>query len=94
MNVHANMITPETDIVGSTTYELKQKFADLTKEGQVQITLNLTNVSMIDSLGIGLLVATRNAVRQAEGEFVIINLSDDLTQLFSNMRILEFLNVS
>jgi anti-anti-sigma regulatory factor len=48
---------------------------------------------MIDSLGIGVLVATRNTIRQSDGEFQIINLSEDLTNLFSNMRILEFLNV-
>ena len=88
------VITPESDIVGNATHDLKKEFSELIKNGTVQIKLDLQKVSMIDSLGIGVLVATRNSVRQSDGEFAIVNLSEDLTQLFSNMRIIEFLNVS
>ncbi|MEA3286983.1 MAG: STAS domain-containing protein [Candidatus Marinimicrobia bacterium] len=87
-------ITPEADIVGNATYELKREFSELIKSGQLQIRLDLAKVTLIDSLGIGVLVATRNSVRQSDGEFSIINLSADLTQLFSNMGIIEFLNIS
>ncbi len=88
------VITPDSDIVGTATHDLKKEFSNIIKEGQVQIKLDLKNVTMIDSLGIGVLVATRNSLRQSDGEFSIINLSPDLTQLFSNMRIIEFLNIS
>ena len=88
------VITPDSDIVGNTTHELKRKFSDIIKNGQMVIQLDLQNVTMIDSLGIGVLVATRNSVRQSDGDLSIINLSEDLTQLFSNMRIIEFLNIS
>ena len=88
------VITPDSDIVGNATHDLKKEFSELIQNGKVQITLDLEKVSMIDSLGIGVLVATRNSVRQSDGEFCIVNLSKDLTQLFSNMRIIEFLNVS
>ncbi len=87
-------ITPDKDIVGKATHDLKKEFSELIKKGQLNIQLDLAQVTMIDSLGIGVLVATRNSIRQADGEFSIINLSSDLTQLFSNMRIIEFLNIS
>jgi len=88
------VITPKTDIVGNATHDLKKEFSKLIKNGQLYIKLDLAKVTMIDSLGIGVLVATRNSVRQSDGEFSIVNLSPDLTQLFSNMRIIEFLNIS
>ena len=94
MSTKPVVITPDSDIVGNATHELKKEFSALIKSGQLQIKLDLKDVTMIDSLGIGVLVATRNSVRQSDGEFSIVNLSPDLTQLFSNMRIIEFLNIS
>ncbi len=87
------VIAPKSDIVGNATYELKTEFSELLNRGELNIKLDLASVTMIDSLGIGVLVATRNSIRQSDGEFSIVNLSEDLTQLFSNMRIIEFLNV-
>lgn len=94
MSTKPIVITPDSDIVGNATYDLKKEFSKLINEGHLTIKLDLKNVTMIDSLGIGVLVATRNTVRQSDGEFGIVNLSSDLTQLFSNMRIIEFLNIS
>ncbi len=94
MSTKPIVITPESDIVGNATYELKKEFSKLIGSGQLQIKLDLQKVTMIDSLGIGVLVATRNSVRQSDGDFSIVNLSEDLTRLFSNMRIIEFLNIS
>ncbi|NQV30498.1 MAG: STAS domain-containing protein [Candidatus Marinimicrobia bacterium] len=94
MSTKPIVITPESDIVGNSSHELKKEFSTFIEAGKIKIKLDLHQVSMIDSLGIGVLVATRNALRQANGEFSIINLNEDLTELFSNMRIIEFLNVS
>ena len=87
-------VTPDSDIVGNYTSELKQKLANLIQNGQQKIVLDLKAVSMIDSLGVGVLVATRNSIQRSQGELQIINLSDDLKKLFSNMRIIDFLNIS
>ncbi len=94
MSTKPTTITPDSDIVGNATHDLKKEFSKLINSGKTQIKLDLKKVSMIDSLGIGVLVATRNSIRQSDGEFSIVNLSDDLTKLFANMRIIEFLNVS
>lgn len=86
-------ITPEQNIVGTVTHDLKREFSSLMKSDQLFIEVDLKNVTMIDSLGIGVLVATRNSLKEANGEFSIVNLSNDLTQLFANMKIIEFLNI-
>ena len=94
MSAMPTVIAPKSDIVGNATYELKKEFSHLLDSGELNVKLDLSSVSMIDSLGIGVLVATRNSIRQSDGEFSIVNLSEDLTQLFSNMRIIEFLNIN
>ncbi len=94
MSAMPTVIAPKSDIVGNATYELKREFSQLLDSGELNVKLDLASVSMIDSLGIGVLVATRNSIRQSDGEFSIVNLSEDLTQLFSNMRIIEFLNIN
>lgn len=86
-------ITPKQNIVGSVTHELKKEFSNHINQGQVRIRVDFRDVTMIDSLGIGVLVATRNTIKDTNGHFSIVNLSDDLTQLFSNMKIIEFLNI-
>jgi anti-anti-sigma factor len=93
MNANIITITPRQNIVGSVTHELKKELSDHISEGRLHLRVDLEEVTMIDSLGIGVLVATRNSVKDANGEFSIVNLSSNLTQLFSNMRILEFLNI-
>ena len=94
MSTKPIVITPESDIVGNSSHELKKELSVFIENGKIDIKLDLHKVRMIDSLGIGVLVATRNALRQANGGFCIVNLNEDLTELFSNMRIIEFLNVS
>ena len=94
MSTKPIVITPESDIVGNSSHELKKELSVFIENGKIDLKLDLHKVRIIDSLGIGVLVATRNALRQANGEFCIVNLNEDLTELFSNMRIIEFLNVS
>ena len=94
MSTTPTIVAPGSDIVGNATHDLKKDFSEIIGRGQLKIEVDLERVSMIDSLGIGVLVATRNSIRRANGEFSIINLSPDLTQLFANMRIIEFLNIN
>ena len=93
MSKNVITITPEQNIVGSVTHELKRDFSRHISNDELFIRVDLKNVTMIDSLGIGVLVATRNSLKEAQGDFSIVNLSNELTQLFANMKIIEFLNI-
>ena len=93
MSLETVIITPEQNIVGIATHDLKKTFSEHLRQDQVYIQVDLQHVTMIDSLGIGVLVATRNSLKESNGDFSIINLSPELTELFANMKIIEFLNI-
>lgn len=93
MSLEQVTVTPDQNIVGSLTHDLKQTFSTIMMRDAIHLQVDLQHVTMIDSLGIGVLVATRNRLKDSNNGFSIINLSPELTQLFSNMRIIEFLNI-
>ena len=94
MSTKPIVITPEANIVGGNTAALKNELSELINSGQLEITLDMKQVEMVDSLGIGILIAARNSLQRVSGKISIVNLSDNLTRLFSNMRIIDLLNVS
>ncbi len=58
-----------------------------------KLTLNFAGLDMIDSMGIGLVVSTHNALAERDAYFEIINLSADLYKLMKVMRLEEHLNI-
>jgi anti-sigma B factor antagonist len=61
--------------LGDETDALRQSIRDLLAQGQKKILLNLAHVDYIDSSGVGELVASFTAVRNAGGELKLMNLT-------------------
>jgi anti-sigma B factor antagonist len=81
-------IKPGIDIVASQCPALKKEFLEIIKSGEKKITIDLSGTEMIDSSGIGLLISIRNSlVSDSGGEIELINLTDDIEQLFKVMRL-------
>jgi anti-anti-sigma factor len=69
---------------------LKQELAD----GIQEILFDFKDTSILDSSGIGLLVAACNSLSRVKGTMRVINVSHDLMQLLQSMRLVKRLNVS
>ena len=79
---------PGIDIIASQCEALKQEFLEIINSGEKKIVIDLAETEMIDSSGIGLLISIRNSLaNNGGGEIELINLSDDLQQLFRVMRL-------
>lgn len=74
-------------IVASTTGELRKTLKKVLDEGTGGIVIDLINVEMIDSSGLGLLVATHNSLQKVDRNLELNNCNDDLKKLFNNMRL-------
>lgn len=81
------------NLVSETVEVLRGTLKKLLSEQLNLITLNFKSVEMIDSMGIGLMVSTHNTLTARGGELIIINLSPDLLELFSVMRLNEFFTI-
>lgn len=81
-------VIPGVDIVASHCEGLREELLSLINEGEKRIIIDLKDTEMIDSSGIGLLIATKNNLTDAGGgEVEIIHISDDIMQLFLIMRL-------
>lgn len=75
------------NIVASGVNELKEELAKLLKEGADQLTIDLEGVELIDSMGLGVLIATHNSLRKKGTFLVVIHACDNIRKLFQDMRL-------
>jgi anti-anti-sigma factor len=75
------------DLTAAAVPELRQMLKDLVTSGARDLIFDLSQVSMIDSSGIGLLVATHNSLSRLEGSLTVVNLSHDQLELLKAFRL-------
>jgi anti-sigma B factor antagonist len=71
-------------IIGSDSLELKSVIDDhiaSQAEGEVKILLNLAKVPMMDSSGLGVVVAAYTSVQRKKGRIALLNLGRSTRQL-------------
>ncbi len=87
-------ISPGQDIVSSMVPEFKQELNALVAEASTELRLDLTGVTMMDSVGIGMIIAAHNSMKKKGGKFVVCNISDDIMKLFRSMRLDQHLTLA
>jgi len=81
------IIKPAQNIVASMAQEFRKDLLSLVEEGSKDLIADLTGVTMIDSIGIGILVAAHNSLSKSGGQLTVINVSEDIYRLFKTMRL-------
>lgn len=84
---------PPGDIVASATAELRAAMKKLIDSGVRQLELDLTHVTMIDSAGLGLLIAAHNSLRKVAGEMTVVGASPEIVELLTTMRMTQHFRV-
>lgn len=87
-------VRPGRDIVASIADELRQTLRDVVSGGTKELIFDLSGVAMIDSVGIGLLIAAHNSLKKAGGRLIITNASKDINELFRSMRLNQHFSMS
>lgn len=82
------------DITATTEKEIRTALKNLIAGGATDLTVDLADVRMIDSIGIGLLIATHNSLGKAGGVLTLVNASQDLMDLFLNMRLNQHFTIT
>lgn len=85
---------PSGDIVAATVPELRSSLRDLLASGVRQLALDLTNVKMVDSAGLGLLIATHNSLKKVGGQLSVIEASPDVMELLTTMRMHQHFSIN
>jgi anti-anti-sigma factor len=88
------VIQPDGDVVAASVPELRSKMRGAIAEGARQLTVDLINVAMIDSAGLGMLIAAHNSLTRVGGELRVTGASQDLLDLFIALRMHQHFSVS
>ena len=89
------VVRPAGDsIVAAAIPELRLKMREIVAEGVQELVIDLTDVQMVDSSGIGLLISAFNSQRKVGGRLAVIHASGEILELFQTMRMHQHFSVS
>ncbi len=74
----------EGKIIGHDALDLKRVIDEIIstkKEGEVKLLLNLAGVPMMDSSGLGVIVAAYTSVQRKKGKIALLNLGKSINNL-------------
>jgi anti-sigma B factor antagonist len=75
-------------VLGEETSALREKVKNLLGEGQKKIVLNMNGVTLIDSSGLGALVAAYSSSKSSGASMRLSNLGSHLNQLLQMTKLL------
>jgi anti-anti-sigma factor len=81
------VLTPAGDIVASVADDLRTRLKELMGQLAGQLVIDLSRVELIDSVGIGLLIAVHNTLSKKGERLVLAHVSPDLASLLRTMRL-------
>lgn len=81
------IVKPGTDVVASMAETFKGELLSAINASQGLVVIDLAGVEMVDSVGIGVVIAAHNTLNQAGRELKVINVTKDIFGLFSTMRL-------
>jgi anti-anti-sigma factor len=87
------VVKPGKDIVASMADGFRKRLLKVVKGGAKDLVIDLKGVEMIDSVGIGVIIATHNSMSSSGGTLRLTNLSQDIYGLFKTMRLDEHFDV-
>jgi anti-sigma B factor antagonist len=88
------VVTPEGELVASTVADLKGELQRAIDAGTGEMEFDLASTAMLDSSGIGLLIAAYNSLSARQGTMKVTGVSDDIFRLLQSMRLDKRLNVA
>lgn len=81
------VVAPDGDIVASMVVAFKERLREAAKHNPKGLTIDMAGVAQVDSVGLGLLIATHNTLVKTDGRLVLVNTSEDIRKLLRAMRL-------
>lgn len=86
------LVTPNENIVAGIVSDFRSEMKKFVTDEKL-ITIDLQNVEMIDSMGLGALIATHNSMQKYSKKLELVNVSKDLLNLLKTMRLDQHFNI-
>ena len=82
------------DIVAASVQELRSTMRGVVEAGIRELVVDLAEIQMVDSSGIGLLISAYNSMRKTGGSLAVIHASAEILELFQTMRMHQHFSIS
>ena len=87
-------IKPNNDITSLLAQEFKEELQALVDEGIKQLAIDFSDVTMIDSIGLGVLITIHNGLSRSGGKLSVTQVSETIFNLFKTMRLDKHFDVT
>lgn len=77
----------ESNLVASAVNNLRLLVNKMIDEGLRELTVDLSGISVVDSMGIGFLISAHNSLLKIDGKIEVINVTGEIMDLFKSMRL-------
>lgn len=84
---------PEIDLVASTVSGIREVVKNMINSGVRILEFDMKQVEVVDSSGIGLLVAIYNSLTRLNGKLIIRNISQNNLELFKALRLDKYFTI-
>jgi anti-anti-sigma factor len=84
----------EGDLTASMAQSMQAELRQLVEQDTREIIFNLARTVILDSSGIGLLIATYNSLSRRQGSVKVIEASPDIMHLLQSIRLVDRLRAS
>ncbi len=81
------IVKPGMDIVASMAEDFKNELLSVINDSSAGLVIDLAGVEMVDSVGIGVIIAAHNTLNQSDRKLKVINVTKDVYGLFTTMRL-------
>ena len=93
-NDRQGIVVPNGRLTADVVPGLQAALRDALEQGLDDLVFDLADTAMVDSSGMGLLIAAGNSLARRHGGIRVINASSDILQLLQSMRLTDRLHVS
>jgi anti-anti-sigma factor len=91
--INSTVLKLSNDIYGNASFALKDQLNQLLEDGVFQITLDLSNVEIIDSVGLGVLLKTHQKLSKVSGSLSLQKVNQSITDLLEMTHLDQYLRV-
>ena len=75
------IIEPDYDIVSLNSNDLKEQILKYLNNGTQQIVIDLSQVNLVDSTGLSVMIAVHNSLKRMGNSLELVNVSEDILKL-------------
>jgi anti-anti-sigma factor len=83
----------DRDVVAANCGDLREQLRQLLASGSRAVVLDFSEVHMVDSAGLGMLIAAHNSFNKSQGEISVTNCSPEILELFRSMRLHQHMKI-